>query len=94
MTENDKISKTFNSFFETATDSLNLFSWPSKVSVSEDKVQGIILSFSNNPSSLIIKENFQLNKRFSFQHVSKATVRKVMKNLPPDKASAGDILFF
>ena len=94
MTENDKISKTCNSFFETVTDSLNLFSWPSKVSVSEDKVQGIILSFSNKPSILIIKVNFELNKRFSFQHVSEATVRKVMKNLPPDKASAGDILFF
>ena len=66
MTENDKISKTCNSFFETVTDSLNLFSWPSKVSVSEDKVQGIILSFSNKPSILIIKVNFELNKRSLF----------------------------
>ena len=37
------------------------------------------------------KENVQLNKRFSFQHVSEATVRKVVKNLPSDKVSAGEI---
>ena len=91
MTENSKIAKTFNSFFETVTDSFNLFSWSSKVNVSDDKVQGIILNFSNHPSILIIKEKFQLNKRFSFQHVSEATVRKVAKILPSNKASAGEI---
>ena len=91
MTENNKIAKTFNSFFETVTDSLNLFSWSSKVKVSDDKVQGIILHFSNHPSILKIKEKFQLNKRFSFQHVSETTVRKVVKNLPSDKVSAGEI---
>ena len=87
----NKIAKTFNSFFETVTDSLNLFSWSSKVKVCDDKVQGIILNFSNLPSILKVKEKFQLNKRFSFQHVSEATVRKVVKNLPSDKVSAGEI---
>ena len=86
-----KIAKTFNSFFETVTDSLNLFSWPSKVNVCDDKVQGIIHNFSNHPSILKIKEKVQLNKRFSFQHVSEATVRKVVKDLPSDKVSAGEI---
>ena len=33
LTENNKIAKTFNSFFETVSDSLNLFNWPSKVNV-------------------------------------------------------------
>ena len=88
MTENNKIAKTFNSFFETVTDSLNLLSWPSKVNVCDDKVQGIIHNFSNHPSILKIKEKVQ---RFSFQHVSEATVRKVVKNLPSDKVSAGEI---
>ena len=91
LAENKEITKTFNSFFERVTDSLNLFSWSSKVNVSDDKVQEIILSFSNHPSILIFKEKFQLNKRFSFQHVSKATVRKVVKNLPSDKVSASEI---
>ena len=78
LTENNKIAKTFNSFFETVT-------------VCDDKVQGIILNFPNHASILKIKEKFQLNKRFSFQHVSEATVRKVVKNLPSDKVSAGEI---
>ena len=91
MTENNKIAKTFNSFFETVTDSLNLFSWSSKVKVCDDKVQGIIINFSNHPSTLKIKEEFQFNKTFSFQHVSEATVRKVVKNLPLDKVSDGEI---
>ena len=91
LIENNKIAKTFNSFFETVTDSLNLFSWSSKVSACDDKVQGIIFNFSNHPSILKINEKFQLNKRFSFQHVSEAAVRKVAKNLPSDKVSAGEI---
>ena len=76
---------------ERFTNSLKLFSWSSKVSVTDDKVQGIILNFSNHPSILKINEKFQLNQRFSFQHVSEATVRIVLKNLPSDKASAGGI---
>ena len=36
-------------------------------------------------------EKFPHNKRFSFQHVFEATVRKVVKILPSDKASAGEI---
>ena len=48
-------------------------------------------SYSNYPSILKIKEKFQLNKIFSFQHVSEATVKKVVKNLPSDEVSAGEI---
>ena len=66
MTEHNKIQKTFKSFFGTVTDSLNLFSWSSKVNFSDDKIQGISLNFSDHPSILISKGNFQLNKRFSF----------------------------
>ena len=85
MTENNKIAKTFNSFSETVTDLLNLFSWPSKVNVCDDKVQRIIHNFSNHLSIFKIKEKVQLIKRFSFQQVSEATIRKVVKNLPSDK---------
>ena len=45
LTEDSKIAKSFNSFFETVTDSLNLFSWSSNVNVCYGKVQGIILNF-------------------------------------------------
>ena len=84
----NKIAKTF---LETVTDSLNLFSWSSKVNVCDDKVQGIILNFSNHTTILKIKDKFKLNKRFSFQHVPEATVRKVVNNLHSDKVSAEEI---
>ena len=56
-----------------------------------DKVQGIILNFSNHPGIFKIIEKFELSKIFSFQHVSEVIVRKVMKNVPSDKVSAGEI---
>ena len=58
LTENNKIEKALNSLFETATDSLNLFSWFSKVNVCDDNIQRIIFNFSNYPSILKIKEKF------------------------------------
>ena len=65
LTESNKIAKTFNSLFETVTDSPNLFSWSSKVNVCDDKVKGITLNFSNHPSILKIKEFGTSNDRFS-----------------------------
>ena len=35
-------------------------------------------------------QKFKLNKKFSFQCVSEATVRKALKNLPSNKATAGE----
>ena len=54
-------------------------------------MQNIIKSFSNHPSIIKVKHKFKLNKKFSFQWVSAATVRKVGKSLPSDKATAGEI---
>ena len=74
LTENMKIVKTFNSYFKSVTDSLELFDWPLKSKVSYDKVQNIIKRFSNHPSIIKIKHKFKLKKKFSFQCVSEATV--------------------
>ena len=38
-----------------------------------------------------IKHKFKLNKKFSFQCVTETTVKKVVKNLPSDKATTGEI---
>ena len=86
-----KIAKTFNSYFKSVTDSLELFDWPLQSNVSCDKVQTIIKSFSNLPSIIKIKHKVKLNQKFSFQCVSEATVRKVVKNLLSDKGTAGEI---
>ena len=89
LTENMKIAKTFNTYFASVTDSLELFDWPLQSNMSYDKVQNIKSFF--NPSIIKIKHKFKLNKKFSFQCVSEATVRKVVKSLPSDKATAGEI---
>ena len=39
LTENIYIAKIFNSYFESVTDSLELFGWPLKSNISYDKVQ-------------------------------------------------------
>ena len=85
------IAKTFNSYFKSATDSLELFNGPLQSNVSCDKVQNIIKSFSNHPSIIKIEHKFKLNKKFSFQCASEAIVRKVEKSLLSDKATAGEI---
>ena len=56
--------------------------------VSCDKVQNI-KSFFNHPSIMRIKHKFKLIKKFSFQCVTEATVKKVVKSLPSDKATTG-----
>ena len=52
----------------------------------------MIESFSNHPSIIKIQHKFKLNKKFSFQCVSEATVRKVVKSFPSDKATVGETL--
>ena len=91
LTENMKIAKTLNSYFKSFRDSLELFDWPLQSNGSCDKVQNIITRFSNHPSIIQIKYKFKLNKKFSFQCISEATVRKVVKSLPSDKATAREI---
>ena len=90
LTENIKVAKSFNSHFESVTDSLELFDWPLQSNISYDKVQNIVKNFYNHPS-IKIKHKFKLNKKFSFQSISEATVRKVVKSLPPDKATSGEV---
>ena len=85
------MTKTFNLYFKSVTDSLELFDWSLQSNGSCDELQNIIKRFSNHPSIIKIKDKIKLNKKFSFQRVSEATVRKVVKNLPSDKATAGEI---
>ena len=60
LTKNNKIVKTFSSFFESMAllMALDLLSWSSLFNVSDDTVQRIILNFLNHPSILKINESF------------------------------------
>ena len=91
LTENMKIAKTLDSYFKSVTDSFELFDRPLQSNFPCNKVQNIIKSFSNHHSINKIKHKFNLNKKFSFQSVSEANVRKVVKSLPTGKAAAKKI---
>ena len=84
VSENNKTAKTFNTYFESVTDSLNLFEWTGESVNSNDKIEQIIVKFSKHPSILKTKQKVKINRKFSFQSVV-LTVKNVMKNLPSDK---------
>ena len=91
LPQNIKIAKTFNSYFGLITDSLELLDWTSQLNTSDDKVHNFVKNFSNHLSTFEIKQKFKLNNIFSFQCDSEGTVRKFVKNLPSDKATAAEI---
>ena len=53
--------------------------------------ENIVKNFSNHLNIIKIKQKFKLNNKLSFQSVSEASVREVVKNLPSDKTIAGEI---
>ena len=91
ISKNNKIAKTFNTYFESVTDSLNLFEWIGESVNSNDKIEQILFKFFKHPSILKIKQKVKISRRFSFQFVSEDTVKNVVKNLFSDKATAGEI---
>ena len=81
----------FNTYFESVTGSLNLFEWIGESVNSNDKIEQILFKFFKHPSILKIKQKVKINSKFSFRSVSEDTVKNVVKNLPSDKATAGEI---
>ena len=55
------LKKIFNLYFESVTDSLELFNWYLQSSISYDKVQNIVKTFSNNLSIIKIKQKIKLD---------------------------------
>ena len=50
VSENNKIAKTFNTYFESVTDSLNLFEWIGEPFNSNDKIEQISAKISKHQS--------------------------------------------
>ena len=50
VSENNKIAKTFNTYFESVTDSLNLFEWIGETFNSNDKIEQISAKISKHQS--------------------------------------------
>ena len=51
----------------------------------------MIKKFKNHPSIVKIKNKYLIKEKFSLQPVSVKDVENVIKNIPSNKASGGDI---
>ena len=94
ISKNNEIAKTFSTYFESVTDSLNLFDWIGESVNSNDEIEQVLFKISKHPSILKIKQKVKINRKFSFQSVSEDTVKNVVKNLPSDKATVKFLLTY
>ena len=71
---------------------LDTFEWPSNnEDLTEETLTKIFKKFKNHPSIVKIKNKYLVKEKFSFQPVSVKDVENVIKNIPSDKTSGGDI---
>ena len=92
LLKNKKIADVLNSYFDSVTDSLDLFFWSSQTDNKNiDALQNILKRFHNHQSSIKIRQLVNNQAKFSFQLVSVHTVKEVIEGLPSNKATAGEI---
>ena len=65
INESTEVANVFNSYFESATESLNLFNWATEpYDQVKDSVDRIVQRFSLHPSIIKIKQNIKILKPF------------------------------
>ena len=57
----------------------------------DDGIDNILIKFANHPSIKIIKQNFNITSKFSFQPVSINDVKQVIKYLKSNKSVGRDM---
>ena len=79
------IANTFDEYFGFTVESLDLCKWESEISdlglndSNQDYLDTIIRKYEKHPSIQMIKQNFRIPKKFSFQLVSKDEVKIIIK---------------
>ena len=92
LLKNKKVADVFNSYFQSTTDSLDLFEWPlGSTDQIYDSVDRIMDSFRSHPSFKSIKRNYKINSKFSFKSISKEFVKDVVNDLSLNKAAGREI---
>ena len=92
LLKNKKIADVLNSYFDSVTDSLDLFFWSSQTdNKNTDALRNILKRFHNHQSSIKIRQLVNNQAKISFQPVSVHTVKEVIESLPSNKATAGEI---
>ena len=88
--KNKEIANTFNEYFGSIVESLDLHVWTeSSCNVppsytSDNDIDNILIKFANHPSIKTIKQNFDITSKFSFQPVS-------VNDVKSNKSVGGDI---
>ena len=96
LVNNDEIAKTLNNHFSETVEKLNLFKWPFNEKyedIHNEKLTTIIKKFENHPSIMKIKSKYTIQEMFSVKPVTVKDVENIIKNIPKNKASGGEIPF-
>ena len=91
--KNEEIAKTFNDYFGSIVENLNLHYREDKNSVpsnSSNKINDIIKNFENHPSIYNIKTKYRGISKFSFQPVTIEEVKNIVRALKTNKAVGGE----
>ena len=92
LVKNKKIADVLNSYFDSVTDSFDLFCWSTQTdNKNTNALQNILKRFHNHQGLIKIRELVNNQAKFSFQPVSVHTVTEVIEGLPLNKATAGGI---
>ena len=94
--KNKEIANTFNDYFGSVTENLNLEHWDEDSNSysginHRNNVKDIIKKYSNHPSIKNIKKKYKNIKKFSFRPVTTDEVKKVIKDLKTNKSTGGEI---
>ena len=92
IVKNDEIVKIFNKHFSETVDKLNIFELSSCESeYTEDQLTNIICKYKSHPSIKKIKSNYTIKRKFSFKPVTVKDIENVIKNIPTNKFTGGEI---
>ena len=89
------VADTFNGYFVSIVESLDLYNLESEISYlgfnysNQDYLDIVIRKLEEHPSIQMIKRNFRIPKKFSFQLISKDEVKKIIKDLNNSKSGGG-----
>ena len=94
LVNNDEIAKILNNHFSETVEKLNTFEWHSNETyenIHNEKLTTIIKKFENHPSIMKIKSKYAIQEKFSIKPVTVKDVENIIKNMPNNKASGGEI---
>ena len=81
-----KVTDVFNSCFQSMTDSLDLFEWPSESTDQiYDSIDRITDCFCFHPSIKNIKRKYKITDKFAFKPVSEEFVKDIVHDLSSNK---------